>query len=165
VCNPKPKGFRTLPQIKSNPPANRKNPTRIKGHNPREDLCPLIEQKNEKNWGIFRGKWVSGFVGNQWGKEGKLGGRRWVWVGEKGRRWCRRWVWWWSEVGVVEFGDLGEEGRRRMGKGEGVRLWKKMGERGKKSDLKAGHVRPKTEYVRTYISTFDCTRAGCMGVK
>jgi hypothetical protein len=38
----------------------------------------------------------------------------------------------------------------------------KMGEGGggKKCDLKAGHERPKTEYVRTYRSTFDRTRAG-----
>jgi hypothetical protein len=34
-----------------------------------------------------------------------------------------------------------------------------MGERGRESDLKAGHVRPKSEYVRTYISMFDRTRA------
>jgi hypothetical protein len=36
----------------------------------------------------------------------------------------------------------------------------KMGKRGKESDLKAGHVRPKNECVRTYISTFDRTHAG-----
>jgi hypothetical protein len=35
-----------------------------------------------------------------------------------------------------------------------------MGEKGKKSDLKTGHVRPKNEYVRTYIGTLDRTRAG-----
>jgi hypothetical protein len=41
----------------------------------------------------------------------------------------------------------------------GVRRWKNEGERGE-NDLKAGHERPKTEYVRMYISTFDRTRAG-----
>jgi hypothetical protein len=36
-----------------------------------------------------------------------------------------------------------------------------MGERGGgKCDLKESHERPKTEYVRTYISAFDHTRAG-----
>jgi hypothetical protein len=40
----------------------------------------------------------------------------------------------------------------------------KMGKRGGKCDLKAGHERPKTEYVQTYIGTFDRTRAGCMSV-
>jgi hypothetical protein len=34
--------------------------------------------------------------------------------------------------------------------------WGKKG----KSDLKAGVDGPKTEYVRTYIGTFDRTRAG-----
>jgi hypothetical protein len=37
--------------------------------------------------------------------------------------------------------------------------WGKWGRR-KKSDLKAGLDGPKTEYVRTYIGTFDRTRAG-----
>jgi hypothetical protein len=44
--------------------------------------------------------------------------------------------------------------------GGGVQLWRKMGEKGKKSDLKAGHVRPKNKYVQTYIGTFNRTRAG-----
>jgi hypothetical protein len=35
-----------------------------------------------------------------------------------------------------------------------------MGERGRESDLKAGYVKPKIEYVRTYVSMFDRTRAG-----
>jgi hypothetical protein len=52
-----------------------------------------------------------------------------------------------------------------VGGGEGVRRWVENGEKRKESDLKAGHVRPKNECVRTYISTFDRTRAECMGVK
>jgi hypothetical protein len=36
----------------------------------------------------------------------------------------------------------------------------KMGEGGKKCDLKVGHEKPKSEYVRTYRSTFDRTCAG-----
>jgi hypothetical protein len=36
----------------------------------------------------------------------------------------------------------------------------KMGGKGGKCDLKAGHKRPETEYVQTYRSTFDRTRAG-----
>jgi hypothetical protein len=39
------------------------------------------------------------------------------------------------------------------------------GEKGRESDLKAGHARPKNEYVRTYLSTFDRTHAECLGVK
>jgi hypothetical protein len=35
-----------------------------------------------------------------------------------------------------------------------------MRKRGGEGDLKAGLDGPKTEYVRTYICTFDCTRAG-----
>jgi hypothetical protein len=38
--------------------------------------------------------------------------------------------------------------------------WGKIGGEGKKCDLKTGHARPKTEYVRTYIGTFDRTHAG-----
>jgi hypothetical protein len=47
-----------------------------------------------------------------------------------------------------------------------VGLWKgctaegEMRGGGGKSDLKAGLDGPKTEYVRTYIGTFDRTRAG-----
>jgi hypothetical protein len=37
---------------------------------------------------------------------------------------------------------------------------KEMGKRGVNSDLKAGHKKPKTEYVRTYKCAFDRTRAG-----
>jgi hypothetical protein len=64
--------------------------------------------------------------------------------------------WWWVWVVL----DLG---RRRTEEREGRGLCTaagKMGERGGKCDLKAGHEGPKTEYVRTYISTFDRTRAG-----
>jgi hypothetical protein len=35
-----------------------------------------------------------------------------------------------------------------------------MRERGGEGDLKVGLDGPKTEYVRTYIGTFDRTRAG-----
>jgi hypothetical protein len=35
-----------------------------------------------------------------------------------------------------------------------------MRERGEKRDLKAGHKGPETEYVRTYLCTFNHTRAG-----
>jgi hypothetical protein len=35
-----------------------------------------------------------------------------------------------------------------------------MRERGGESDLKAGHERPKTEYIRMYISVFDRTPVG-----
>jgi hypothetical protein len=35
-----------------------------------------------------------------------------------------------------------------------------MRKRGGEGDLKAGLDGPKTEYVRTYICTFDRTRAG-----
>jgi hypothetical protein len=38
--------------------------------------------------------------------------------------------------------------------------WGKIRGEGKKCDLKTGHTIPKTEYVRTYIGTFDRTRAG-----
>jgi hypothetical protein len=44
-----------------------------------------------------------------------------------------------------------------------------MRERGEKRDLKAGHKRPETEYVRTYRCAFDRTRAGecvsCSGMR
>jgi hypothetical protein len=41
----------------------------------------------------------------------------------------------------------------------------KNGGKGKENDLKAGHVIPKNECVRTYIGMFDRIRAGCMCVK
>jgi hypothetical protein len=55
------------------------------------------------------------------------------------------------------FRCLGRERRRENCTAAG----KKWG-RGKKCDLKTSHARPKTEYVRTYISTFDRTRAGAV---
>jgi hypothetical protein len=58
---------------------------------------------------------------------------------------------------------MGEEGRRW--EKERVYGTGKIGERGRENDLKPGHARPKNEYIRTYISTFDRTRAECMGVK
>jgi hypothetical protein len=52
---------------------------------------------------------------------------------------------------------------------EGVRLKEKMRGKEGKNDLKAGLDGPKTEYVRTYIGTFDRTRAGewvsCSGMR
>jgi hypothetical protein len=48
---------------------------------------------------------------------------------------------------------------RRNGDG-GVRLGEEIGKRGRENDLKPGHTRPKTEYVRTYKGTFDRTRVG-----
>jgi hypothetical protein len=48
----------------------------------------------------------------------------------------------------------------KVGLGNAVRPKGKMRERGGEGDLKAGHEGPKTEYVRTYRSTFDRTRAG-----
>jgi hypothetical protein len=47
----------------------------------------------------------------------------------------------------------------RRWNGEWVYGARKMRERAGESDLKAGHVRPINEYVRTYIGTFDRTRA------
>jgi hypothetical protein len=38
----------------------------------------------------------------------------------------------------------------------------KMGGKGRKSDLKIGHVKVQLECVQTYISAFDLTRAECM---
>jgi hypothetical protein len=66
-------------------------------------------------------------------------------------------------VGVVFGWCMGEKGRRW--EEERVYGTGKMGERGRENDLKAGHARPKNEYIRTYISTFDRTYAECMGVK
>jgi hypothetical protein len=39
---------------------------------------------------------------------------------------------------------------------------RKMGKMGMNSDLKIGHVSPKTECVRTHISAFDRTHEECM---
>jgi hypothetical protein len=79
-------------------------------------------------------------------------------VGEIPEEEFRWWGRWWVVVGCMVF-DLGEV---RDG-GEGRELCTaegKMRERGEKRDLKAGHKRPETEYVRTYRFTFDRTHAG-----
>jgi hypothetical protein len=72
VCSPKSKGLATLLKINSNPLQSTKTQHRIKGRNPRVDLCPLIEQKIKRNWGFFWRSWVSGFVGKKWGLKGIL---------------------------------------------------------------------------------------------
>jgi hypothetical protein len=51
VCSPNSKGLTTLLKINSNPLQSKKYQHKIKGHNPRVDLCLLIEQKIKK----FRG--------------------------------------------------------------------------------------------------------------
>jgi Na+/alanine symporter len=79
---------------------------------------------------------------------------------ENGRRWCSGGGggggWWWV---WVYFGF--REKMTEVGLGNAVRPKGKMGERGGggKCDLKAGHKRHETEYVRMYRSTFDRTRA------
>jgi hypothetical protein len=85
VCIPKIKGLRTLLKNAQPPAKTNKNQHRIKGHNPREDLCLLIEQKIKQFGGFF------GEIGFRvgWGQNGKseiLGGRRWVGTVENGRR-------------------------------------------------------------------------------
>jgi hypothetical protein len=97
------------------------------------------------------------FVGKM-GKRGKNGGRRWVRNGEERpavvRGWwvCDGWRWVWI-LGSDWEEENGEE------RGRGVRLVEKNGGNGMNSDLKIGHVSPKTECIRTYVSTFDRTCA------
>jgi hypothetical protein len=70
---------------------------------------------------------------------------------------------WWGRCGSEVGGwilDLREERDGGAGMGFYVQPKERNGERGVKSDLKAGHKRPKTEYVQTYTSAFDRTRAG-----
>jgi hypothetical protein len=102
------------------------------------------------------GFWVAG---GEWDGRRKAGGGVLV-VGEVvggGGWWWVGWVW------IV--------GRRRTeeGLGVGCTAGGEMRRRRKKSDLKAGLDGPKTEYVRTYIGTFDRTRAGewvpCSGMR
>jgi hypothetical protein len=151
------KGLRTRPRLSPTPCKNKKNQHRIKGHNPIEDLCPLIEQKIKKIGGFWR-SWVSGGLGIKWGFW-EFG---WPAVVGYGGDWPAVVFWWWVRrwvvVGWCGFGFWGGEGRRR-GKG-GCTAGGENGGRRKKSDLKAGLDGPKTEYVRTYKGTFDRTRAG-----
>jgi hypothetical protein len=106
VCTPKIKGCKTQPKFSPTPCKSQKTNTESKGHNPRVDLCPLIEQKMKK-MGDFRRIGVSGGMGEKWefwangqpavggyGGEGPAvmfwwWGRWWVVVG-----WCERVVFW-----------------------------------------------------------------------
>jgi hypothetical protein len=131
------------------------------------ELCPLIEKKITKIGGFWRGLGFRVFGKKKW----KIG---WIMAAGGGCGWCRR-----AGGGVLMVGEvmagggfwiLGRFGEDLWlgcdgGRDECVRLLGKNGGEGKKGDLKIGHARPKTEYVRKYISTFDRTRAGCMGVK
>jgi hypothetical protein len=76
----------------------------------------------------------------------------WPAVGGYGGEWPAVVFWWWGRrwvvVGVGGFGF--REERTEEGLGNGCTAEGEMREKGVKSDLKAGHKRPKTEYVRTY---------------
>jgi hypothetical protein len=56
--------------------------------------------------------------------------------------------------------DLGRRGTEMRYRGSCTAEGKMGGGGGGKCDLKAGHKRPETEYVRTYTCAFDRTRAG-----
>jgi hypothetical protein len=122
------------------------------------DLRPLIEQKF-KEFGAFSEKLGFGWVGD---KMGILG----IWVAGGG------WVRWrlagggvlvvgeaMGGGGLVWFWILGRRRTEVRGWG-GCTAGGENGGKRKKNDLKAGLDGPKTEYVRTYIGTFDRTRAG-----
>jgi hypothetical protein len=80
-------------EIKPNPlQKTQKTNTESKGHNPRVDLCPLIEQKNKK-FGVIFEKLGFGWVGD---KMGILG----IWVAGSG--WVR---WRMAGGGVLVVGE------------------------------------------------------------
>jgi hypothetical protein len=78
------------------PCKNKNNQHRIKGHNPREDLCPLIEQKIKK-LGLFWKDWVSGGLGTKW----EFWGFGWPVVSGYGGEWPAVVFWWWGRRWVV----------------------------------------------------------------
>jgi hypothetical protein len=54
-------------------------------------------------------------------------------------------------------------GRKENGDGGGECTAQEKEIRGKKNnDLKIGHMRPKTECIRMFVSAFDCICAECM---
>jgi hypothetical protein len=80
---PENKGFKNPFEIKPNPLQKlKKTNTESKGHNPRVDLCPLIEPKI-KNLGLFSKNWVSGGLGIKW----EFWGFGWPAVGGFGGEW------------------------------------------------------------------------------
>jgi hypothetical protein len=83
-------------------------------------------------------------------------------VGGYGGEWPAVVFWWWGRQWVVVgVGGFGFREERDGGAVSGVLYGRrKNGGEGGKCDLKAGHKRPETEYVRTYRSTFDRTHAG-----
>jgi hypothetical protein len=103
VCAPKIKGLRNLLKNAQPPVKTNKNQHKIKGHNPREELCLLFEQKI-KQFGGFMQKLGFGWVGDKMGNLGIwVAGGEWVWwrmagdgvavVGEVvGGGWCG-WFW------------------------------------------------------------------------
>jgi hypothetical protein len=93
VCAPKIKGLRTLLKLSPTPCNSQKTQHRIKGHNPRVDLCPLIEQKIKK-FGGFLEKLGFGWVGD---KMGNLG----IWVATS--EWVR---WRMAGDGVAVVGEV-----------------------------------------------------------
>jgi hypothetical protein len=56
---------------------------------------------------------------------------------------------------------LGEKKTEMEGEGDCTAL-QEMGGKGRKNDLKIGHVKVQLECVRTFVSAFDRTRAECM---
>jgi hypothetical protein len=100
-----------------------------------------------------------GWVG---GEKSEFWGFGWPAVGGYGGEWPAVVFWWWGRrwvvVGVGGFGFWWE---KDGGAGWGCCTAEGGNEgRGEKTDLKAGHKIPKTEYVRTHKDAFDRTRAG-----
>jgi hypothetical protein len=92
VCNPKPKGLRTLFKSAQPPAKKHKKPTKQSQGTIREWNCALKIKKMEEKFGFFGGDWVSEFWG-KWGKRGKWGwngGFEGVWEkkdGDGGEKW------------------------------------------------------------------------------
>jgi hypothetical protein len=112
--------------------------------------------RNDKKWGFGGGLGYGGKEG-KWGNGGDL-------TADGG---------WWRcrdagdgvsvMVGRCFGGVFWMLGRKENGDGGGECMAQEKEMRGKKnSDLKIGHVRPKNECVRTYMSAFDRIRAECM---
>jgi hypothetical protein len=98
LCSPNSKGLATLLKINSNPLQSKKYQHKIKGHNPRVDLCPLIEQKIKNFWGFFGEVGFRVFLGKKRGNRG-------VWVAGGGwARWRR------AGGGVSVVGGVDAEG-------------------------------------------------------
>jgi hypothetical protein len=114
---PETKGFWNPFQFSPTPAKTHQSNTKNGAQSVR-GFVPKNSKKKEKNRGDLK-KLGFGFLWKKWKNGGENGGKRWVWLMQKGQRWYGGWWgsdgWWW----VLDFREFGGVWEERNGEGRG----------------------------------------------